>query len=227
MLQMSAEIFKITHGKLFLFLDCLPILQQMPKFDPMCEKIEEIVIDDVDGDDDDVVPRDKKPAAVNVIGAPMGSGIPRPMGSKLAKRMTKDEHSLSSTESERTRAMMDLAASQKQLMEVLKEKMERERIKDERERLKDEAERREKQQERLYKSWEMFTRMGKMDKAAEVMKRIEVMDAVGSVAYLDVEVVNPYTEIAISQGQSPLSGSATDSIDSSVHFDSGKSSEVT
>jgi hypothetical protein len=73
MCDLAAENFKVARGKTFLFLDCVPILQQLPKFDPMCEEIDEIVIDD-DDDAECVVPEEEKKAAVvNLIGAPKWS----------------------------------------------------------------------------------------------------------------------------------------------------------
>jgi hypothetical protein len=76
MLQIAAERFQTYEKKPFLFMECMPILQQMPKFDPM-SAMEEIV---TDSDDNNAAVQDgeKKLPAINVIGEPMGSNIPRP-----------------------------------------------------------------------------------------------------------------------------------------------------
>jgi hypothetical protein len=81
-IELAMERYLEEEGRPFPFKECVAILHQMPKFDPMFE-VEEIEIDDDDEEEDDEDPStpnsDKKPAAVNSIGAPMGAGKPRPL----------------------------------------------------------------------------------------------------------------------------------------------------
>jgi hypothetical protein len=75
---MVCEEYRLNHGKPFLFVKCLEILNKMSKLSLDAFKEEhsgEIVLDDTE---------DSKPA-VNTIGTPMGARLPRPMGSKKGK----------------------------------------------------------------------------------------------------------------------------------------------
>ena len=95
----------------------------MPRFDPMIELETIDVDDDEEEEDDDGVVEvgedgEKKPAAkkspVNTIGTPMGANMTRPMGSKMAKKMYKDEVSMSSSgESAKAEAVAKLATHTK------------------------------------------------------------------------------------------------------------------
>lgn len=210
--DIAAENFKVAQGKAFLFLDCVPILQQLPKFDPMCKEIDEIVIDDDDvagGADDAVQEDEKKAVAVNLIGAPMGSGKPRPLGSKAAKRMIKEENSICSMESSKTLAMEKLAEVQVALMETLKERMAKEHQKEERERQKEERERLAHEKDTLFRACEVYSRLGMMDKVAELMKKIDAMTQTPIAAVVPIKLVETSTMSIASGEPSPLSGTGT------------------
>jgi hypothetical protein len=62
----------------------------------------------------------------------MGSGKPRPFGSKAAKRLIKEFNSMASMKYSKILAMEKLAAVQVELLETLKERIETERQKEER-----------------------------------------------------------------------------------------------
>jgi hypothetical protein len=78
----AAEGFLDVEGRTFLYKDCVEIVHLLPKIDTMKDmeqEEEEEEEDDDDGDDgdgDEVISlsdKDRKPAAVNRAGAPMGS----------------------------------------------------------------------------------------------------------------------------------------------------------
>jgi len=163
-IDLAMEKYLEEEGRPFPFKECVPILHQMPKFDPMVE-VEEIVIDDDDEDDDDGDPStpnsDKKPAAVNSIGAPMGAGMPRPPGAKASKRAMKEEQSLSSIETNKVMAMERLAGSHEQLASALNRNNELQAAKN--------------KQDSLFRMFDMYRAMGNMTKAQECMDELQKM----------------------------------------------------
>lgn len=89
--KMAKNDYRDHYQSEFSFENCYDVLQQLPKFQPMYDEKEEVVVEVDDHTDDG----DKKPAAINRIGAPMGAGLQRPIGAKRAKKIYKDETSVS------------------------------------------------------------------------------------------------------------------------------------
>ena len=128
-LELAAERYREAEGRAFTLTACVAVLHEMPRFDPMIE-LETISVDD-DEEEEDAgggveVEEDgeKKPAAkkspVNTVGTPMGANMVRPMGSKMAKKMYKDEVSMSSSgESAKAEAVAKLADTQSQLVAAI------------------------------------------------------------------------------------------------------------
>jgi hypothetical protein len=80
--KIAADNYRDAEGHAFVFIHCVEVLHQLPKFNPMIDDANRS--SDVVAEDSDV---DKKPAAsVNKIGAPMGASLKRPPGSKKAKK---------------------------------------------------------------------------------------------------------------------------------------------
>jgi hypothetical protein len=79
--KIAADNYRDAEGRAFVFIHCVEVLHQLPKFNPMiddADRSSDVVAEDSDAD--------KKPAAsVNKIGAPMGASLKRPPGSKKAK----------------------------------------------------------------------------------------------------------------------------------------------
>lgn len=102
----AATNFHEHYDKPFKFIHCVPILQQLPKFDPESGMDPEEVIE-IEDDDFDVTNGDKKPSAVNKIGNPMGANMARPMGQKAAKKAL----AAKPTEDARVAALSNLASA--------------------------------------------------------------------------------------------------------------------
>jgi len=84
--DLATDRFCEEEGYPFKFQDAALVLHAMPKFNPMVD-VTELDDDDIEEEDEiEVVSGDTKPAAVNIIGAPMGAHIQRPIGNKAAKR---------------------------------------------------------------------------------------------------------------------------------------------
>ena len=167
-IRLAMEKYLEEEGRPFLFEDCVPILHQMPKFDPMIE-VEEIEIDDDDAEEeaDESSSGNKKPAAVNKIGAPMGAGMSRPPGAKAAKRQMKEEQSVSTLESTKVEALQKLADTHEHLATAL----------DRNNQLMESKNR----QESLFRMFDMYRTMGNMAEANAVMLQIQQLNASPSV----------------------------------------------
>ena len=166
----AIEQYEEELDKPFPFKDCVPILHEMPKFDPMIE-LPVIEIDDTDDiDNDDSVTSDRKPAAVNNIGAPMGARMPRPQGSKAAKRAAREEQSLSSIESNKVVALERLAGSHELLATEIRQNNLLQRQRNDLDYQRNES-------ERLFKMFEMWKSLGNMDECNKIMKQIQDLNA--------------------------------------------------
>jgi hypothetical protein len=128
-LELAAERYREAEGRAFTLTACVAVLHEMPRFDPMIE-LETISVDDDEEEEDaDVVVEvgedgEKKPAAkkspVNTVGTPMGANMVRPMGSKMAKKMYKDEVSMSSSgDTAKAEAVSNLATTHTQLVAAI------------------------------------------------------------------------------------------------------------
>ena len=73
----AKEVWLQLEGKPFKFQDCVRVLHQPQKFDPMVEE-EEPAEEDMDGK--------PKPKSHNQIGKIQGDDMERPIGNKKAKR---------------------------------------------------------------------------------------------------------------------------------------------
>ena len=111
LMQMAMDNYKEIEEKEFKFANCHEILQEMPKYNPMHEP--------EPGDDED---SDEEQEPVNKIGAPMGSSLVRPMGSKRAKKMRKDQASIETIESKKQQSLDAIAASAWELSAAVREK---------------------------------------------------------------------------------------------------------
>ena len=83
--DLATDRFCEEEGYPFKFQGAALVLHAMPKFNPMVD-VTELDDDDIEEEDEIEVSGDTKPAAVNIIGAPMGAHIQRPIGNKAAKR---------------------------------------------------------------------------------------------------------------------------------------------
>ena len=71
--NLAMEEYRVQEGSKFRFVDCVHVLYQVPKFNPM-------------------INNDKKKTPVNKVNsAPMGADTPRPLGSKAAKKIYKQK----------------------------------------------------------------------------------------------------------------------------------------
>ena len=108
-----------NNQKEFKYMHCVDILQVLPKFDPMIEEdIDLSMAVDLTAEED--AEGDKKPAAVNGFGAPMGAAFKRPIGSKAAKAGRKDEYSVASMESSKIDAIREMTSTHKLLTQEIK-----------------------------------------------------------------------------------------------------------
>jgi hypothetical protein len=198
-IDLAMEKYLEGEGRPFPFKECVPILHQMPKFDPMVE-VEEIEIDDDEEDDEDGDPStpnsDKKPAAVNSIGAPMGAGMPRPPGAKASKRAIKEEQSLSSIESNKVMAMERLAGSHEQLASALHKNNELQAVKN--------------RQDTLFRMFDMYRAMGNMTKAQECMEELQSLQQQATSAAVPAEVATNNVESSAAASASQSGGNGTD-----------------
>jgi hypothetical protein len=152
----------------FPFKDCVPILHQMPKFDPMIE-VEEIVIEDNEDDPSSTMSTasgDRKPAAVNRVGAPMGAGKPRPIGSKAAKRVAKEEQSISSVETSKVEALRSLAGTSLEIVTAIKRHNDLQEAKERKEELKN-------RKDELFKMFELYKSIGQMQMAGQCLLELQ------------------------------------------------------
>ena len=157
--SLALKAYAKFEKKPFPYEDCIPILNQMPKFFPMtkAEKAaKRAAIPDAVFEDDD---SDTESSPVNEIGAPMGASMPRPIGSKAAKKRIKEEHSNAAFDTKRINAMEQLVATHGELASQLK-------------RSNDLSEAKNKE-ESLFRQFEMLRSMGDMEQAAECYEEIK------------------------------------------------------
>jgi len=105
--KIAADKYKEGTRQAFGFSHCVEILQGLPKFNPMVDdedRSSNFAVEDSDGD--------KKPAAVNKIGAPMGASLKRPPGSKQAKKDLQLKDGVSQSDTAASAALDRLADSQ-------------------------------------------------------------------------------------------------------------------
>jgi len=100
-LQLAAEQFREVHGRPFTYLKCFQELQDLPKFNVMEQQDSDDIIVMDDGEEEEEQD-DKKPAAVNNIGSIMGSTLRRPMGARAAKRLDKEDSTLTAVKNNST-----------------------------------------------------------------------------------------------------------------------------
>jgi hypothetical protein len=126
--KIAADNYRDAEGHAFPFLNCVEVLHQLPKFNPMvddADRSSDVAAEDSDGD--------KKPAAsVNKIGAPMGASLKRPPGSKKAKKeLLLRDTSLSGSTEASTAVMGRIADSHNRIIAAIFEKQtEQSNIKD-------------------------------------------------------------------------------------------------
>lgn len=144
-MDLAMEMFREMEKKDFSFKMCVPILQDLVKFEtiPSCD------IDEYLSSDDDEIVESPPVAAVNYIAAPMGAKKPRPMGCKAAKKALSSRGSpTSSLEEAETTSMVKLVAAQESVAEAMK-------------------------LQAFSKMFDMYKNMGKEDEAAAILKQME------------------------------------------------------
>ena len=119
--DLATDRFCEEEGYPFKFQGAALVLHAMPKFNPMVD-VTELDDDDIEDDDEIEVSGDTKPAAVNIIGAPMGAHIKRPIGNKAAKReaanreqATKREHRSTANTQASIAAVANLSKTQSEM----------------------------------------------------------------------------------------------------------------
>ena len=100
-IKKARDDFAANEGKPFNFIECIPILHKMPKFDPFASP-------------ESIVPA---PAAA------MGASMDRPQGQKKAKKAIKEAASLSASQSTQAKHLDRIATATDNLANVLKEKV--------------------------------------------------------------------------------------------------------
>jgi hypothetical protein len=115
-IEAAAETFGEVHDSPFRFKECIAVVHQMPKFNPMVASNMES--DEVEGNDDDD-DNETEPQKHNKIGQVMGDRLMRPSGSKKAKKLKADSMSQASLASSRMEAMKDLTASNNRIADVM------------------------------------------------------------------------------------------------------------
>ena len=103
------------RGKPWRYGSCVTILHQLPKFNPKLNFGEE----ESDDDDPNAAGEDGLKRSHNTIGNPMGTNLPRPMGSKKAKALKKDSLSLASTDASNNHHLSMLATGSNRQAAVL------------------------------------------------------------------------------------------------------------
>jgi hypothetical protein len=144
-IDIAMEMFKEMEKKEFSYKLCVPILQDLAKYETPSTRDNDVVF----SSDDDEVGDSKPAAAVNFIGTPMGAKKARPMGCKAAKKeLLKRGSPTSSLEEADIASMEKLAASQQAVAEAMK-------------------------LQSLSKMFDMYKNMGKDDEAAAIFKQME------------------------------------------------------
>jgi hypothetical protein len=113
----AAEQYLDFYNEQFKFMHCLDELWKIPKFDPMQEVIE------IGSDDEDDAAAKSTMTTIkseggtnNTLSVSMGGNMARPMGTKAAKQLLKDERTTASIEASlRADTMTSFAASQKSM----------------------------------------------------------------------------------------------------------------
>jgi hypothetical protein len=97
LIDLAKEAYMSGQGKAFMFTKCVSILNKLPRFDTMASKI----VEEHDGV--------SNCASVNLIGPPMGTSLPRPFGTKKAKKIAKQEVPVASPNP----SLLEIASAQK------------------------------------------------------------------------------------------------------------------
>ena len=122
--KLTTELYEEHEEHKWRFQHCWDILKDHPKFDPdrPVDSFVEGIVDD-DGsdtdDDDDDNNNKKRRAAVNNTSLPMAAGMERPVGTRKAKKLARDEKSLQSINSQSFAASAAVAAASTQLAEAM------------------------------------------------------------------------------------------------------------
>jgi hypothetical protein len=194
MLALVADTFRHEEGYPFIFMKCVPVLHVLPKFNPMLQ-VQEVDIDlTEDGEEED---GDKKPAAVNHIGAPMGANLPRPMGNKRAKKLLQERSSLSSES-----GFQMMASTHAAIAHEFKRRTDQESL--------------QRDKEALRMEFEMHREMGDMVAAAACLKRVSELNeriktaaaeedtAVSSTAVSSTDQLPPLAEVGVEAMQEEI-----------------------
>ena len=147
-IQAATDSFLEHEGKPFKWQNCIAILHQMPKFNPMMAHHEEE--DDNPGVGDDDSNNSKR--GHNKIGGVMGDSMDRPIGSKAAKRLKKEEISLITVQSAKVDSMKELTGATNKLADALVTKA---------------------KHDTWMKQATFFANIGNMGKAQEFMQKLE------------------------------------------------------
>jgi hypothetical protein len=123
-ITLALEEYRVQEGSKFRFIDCIPVLHAVPKFNPLIKQPETKVA--------------KKQSAVNQINNTMGLETPRPLGTKAAKKLYKQKIGLedattatmSAVAEKKVAAVEKVGKAGEQLALVLKRKSERQHLLD-------------------------------------------------------------------------------------------------
>jgi len=150
-IKAAAETYLDMMGQPFKWTHCVEILHKMPRFHPMMAGYAD---PDLEEPDDNASKSSKK--THNQLGTAMGDGLERPMGSKAAKRLKKDELSVASYATAKSVSMDMLTASTAKMANALVTRG---------------------KQEMWMKQATFYASLGNMAKAQEFMDKIEADQA--------------------------------------------------
>ena len=157
--QMTKALFVDMEGHSFKFAHCVPVLNALPKFDPMVD-------DDLSVYSSEEEEDKKQKATTNKIKKPMGHGKERPVGAKMKKKMKKDASSVQKQEEATAGSIDKLTEAHKGIAQALASRndVEREKIAAEREKNFIEWEK------SRIKMAEMYQSMGDMTTMASILQ---------------------------------------------------------
>ena len=144
-LEMIGAPFKWSH--------CVEVLHKMPRFHPMMAGYEDPEAPDLEEDakgGDNGSTSSKR--GHNQLGSAMGDGLERPLGSKAAKQLKKDELSFASLATTKVESMQELTASTAKLATAIETKG---------------------KHDTWMKQATFYAKLGNMTKAQEFMDKIE------------------------------------------------------
>lgn len=93
-IKAAAETYLEIMGQPFKWSHCVEVLHEMPRFHPMMAEYEDPDLEEIG---DDTGSSFSKKRTHNQLGTAMGDGLARPMGSKAAKKLKKEEMSFASS----------------------------------------------------------------------------------------------------------------------------------